>query len=258
MDLNKKTYLLITGASRGIGRTMAIECSKKIAPGSLVVLLARSESGLNKTKDQISSNSKPIIVRTIPIDLSNAQKSELQKAILTSLEGYNAKDFERALIIHNAGSLGDSTKLAKELDDMDYWVDYYKLNVFSVTVLNAVFMKEFQDIEKVVVNITSLCGIQPFPSLSYYCSGKASREMYFKVLASEEPNVVVLNYSPGPVDTEMFHEIQTNSHDENLRSSFTEQLEKRTVLTTEQTTAKFLSVLEANKFKSGDHVDYFD
>ena len=37
-----------------------------------------------------------------------------------------------------------------------------------------------------IINISSLCGIQPFPTLGHYCSVKAARDMLFKVLAAEE------------------------------------------------------------------------
>lgn len=48
-----------------------------------------------------------------------------------------------------------------------------------------------------VVNISSLCALKPFKSWTLYCTGKAARDMMFKVLAVEEPDVRVLNYAPG-------------------------------------------------------------
>lgn len=85
--------------------------------------------------------------------------------------------------MHNAGSVGDVTKSTVDMTDFDTWRKYYDLNVFSPAVLNGVFMKIFKEaqIKKHVINITSLCGIQPMKSTGYYCTGKAAREMYFKV-----------------------------------------------------------------------------
>ena len=55
-----------------------------------------------------------------------------------------------------------------------------------------------------VINVSSLLGIQAWKSVGHYCSVKAAREMLFKVLALENPdNMRVLNYAPGPIDTEM-------------------------------------------------------
>lgn len=58
----------------------------------------------------------------------------------------------------------------------------------------------------VLMNITSLCGIEAFATHGQYCIGKAAREMHFAVLAKEQapsPKVRVLQYSPGPLDTGM-------------------------------------------------------
>ena len=72
-------------------------------------------------------------------------------------------------------------------------------------------------LELVIVNISSLAAIQPFPTWSVYSAGKAGREMYHKILAEENKNsfpsthhqpaqtlsIRVLNYAPGPLDTDM-------------------------------------------------------
>jgi len=73
------------------------------------------------------------------------------------------------------------------------------LNLYSVTCLTSVFLSKFNSdtAERCVVNITSLLAIEPFKSVGYYCVGKASREMYFRVLALENPSLNILSYSPG-------------------------------------------------------------
>lgn len=77
------------------------------------------------------------------------------------------------------------------------------LNLFSVTCLTSVFLSKFNSdaAERCIVNITSLFGIQPVKSFGYYCVGKASREMYFRVLALENPALNILSYSPGKIMT---------------------------------------------------------
>ena len=109
-----------------------------------------------------------------------------------------------------------------------------------------------------VINITSKCGQVPFPSFTFYGSGKAAREMYFKVLALEEPEMIVLNYSPGPVETDMTVDVQGRSCSSVVQNYFKGIRDDSSILSTEQTTEKFLHVLEGGKFESGDHVDYYD
>lgn len=86
--------------------------------------------------------------------------------------------------------------------------------------------------------------------------------MYFRVLAMEESqtdeNLIVLNYSPGPVDTEMTIDVQANSVADSVRSSFETMRDNKSILTPIQTTIKFLNVIENGKFKSGDRIDYYD
>lgn len=77
---------------------------------------------------------------------------------------------------------------------------YLSLNVSSCLCLTASILQAFPQrpgVRRTVVNITSLCALQPFCSWVLYCTGKAAREMMFRVLAEEEPDLRVLNYSPG-------------------------------------------------------------
>lgn len=259
IDFNQVSYLLVTGASRGIGQRMAIETARKLKSGSVVVLLARSASGLESTKSEILDVNSHITVVTSSVDLSNASKQLLMDIIEKSLAKIPVSNFELAAIIHNVGTIGNVERKAVDMCDRKEWEDYYATNVFTVGILNSCFLHQFKECaHKLVVNVTSKACMVPFKSMGFYCSGKAAREMYFKVLADEEPDLVVLNYSPGPVDTDMTVDIQDRSMDEGTRNYFKDLRDTTTILTTQQTTEKFLSILEAGQFKSGDHVDYYD
>ena len=73
--------------------------------------------------------------------------------------------------------------------------------------LNAAFMRFISAMSSKVtvkiINITSLCAVEPFKSWGLYCTSKAGRDMLFRVLAAEDPDVRVVSYSPGPLDTGM-------------------------------------------------------
>lgn len=260
LDLNKKTYFLITGASRGIGQMMAIKMAAKLKAGSVMVLIARSSEGLMKTKAAIETLRNDVAVQTYSIDLSETKATNLKAMLLESMKNYSVESFERAFIIHNAGTVGDVSKKAIDISDTDTWSQYYYTNLFSTIALNAEFFQTFAAIPKLVVNLSSKCGIEPFASMSFYCSGKAARDMYFKVLALEESetDTLVLNYAPGAIDTDMTIAVQNDTINKELHEAFKQQRISNTMLTTEQTCEKFLQVLEENKFKSGAHVDYWD
>lgn len=260
MTTDKKTFFLISGASRGIGKTFAIECAKKFKPGSVLVLIARSLAGLETTKSEIESKTQGLTVLIYSVDLSVYTTINYEQLIAKSLKESSCEpgDFELALIIHNAGTIGDVSTKAKDLNDVSKWDSYLRTNVSSVIALNCVFMKRFESQKKLIVNVTSKAAVVPFASFTEYCAGKAARQMYFKVLAEEEKDTLVLNYSPGPVETDMTVDVQKNSHDSGVRGMFQNLRAEKTILTTEQTTAKFLEVLEKNEFKSGDQIDYYD
>lgn len=71
------------------------------------------------------------------------------------------------------------------------------MNLYSVTALTSSFLKLFSQNERCIVNISSGAAIHPLKGCVHYCVGKSSREMYFKVLAQENPDLNILNYAPG-------------------------------------------------------------
>lgn len=71
------------------------------------------------------------------------------------------------------------------------------------------------------------CPVMPVFHYKYNCHrnvcfvlGKAARDMFFQVFALENPTIRVLSYAPGPLDTDMFRDIQANAHDIDTKTSF--------------------------------------
>lgn len=253
-------FIAITGASQGIGRAVAIECSKRASPGSTLLLTARNLKGLEKTESLIDRKDLKIILRSL--DLSTVTKRATDELFSEAIKDSDVEKFDLIMVVHNAGSTGDLSISADRVQDQDAsaWRNNYDVNVFNVAVLNCSFLAVFKGHEKrtVIVNVTSLCGIQPFAGLLVYCSGKAAREMYFRVLAEERPDLKVLNYSPGPVRTAMVQNITENAANLTLKEMFVTSQRENKLLEPEQTVTKMFQVLYEGKYKSGDHVDYYD
>ncbi|KYN05691.1 Sepiapterin reductase, partial [Cyphomyrmex costatus] len=255
--LSGKVFLLITGASRGIGRQIAITFGQLLKEGSRVLLLARNKDALQEVAKNLPSKVK---VCTISADLSKSTDAEIKKFLSESLKGISKESFDRLVLVHNVGTMGDISQSVNDMVDVKIWKEFYELNFFVPAVLNAVVMNTFKikTIKKTVINITSLYAIQAGASCGQYCSVKAAREMYFKVFALENPDVNVLNYAPGPVDTDMFTVACEKLADPTVKMMFNEMRKKKTVLTAEQTVNRLVQILKEEKYNSGDHVDYYD
>ncbi|XP_078050584.1 sepiapterin reductase [Augochlora pura] len=256
--LSGKVYLVVTGASRGIGRHIAILFGSVLKEQSCVLLLARNLVALKNTANNFPSH---VPVDTVSVDLSKVTKDELYGIIIRSMKGKTPEQFDRLVVVHNVGTMGDVTKVTNDMTDINIWHSYYDLNVFGPAILNCVIMEIFNNVSdsnKTVINITSLFAIRPYKSTAYYCSGKSAREMFFKVFALENPEVNVLNYSPGPVATDMFYEMSRTHGDEDIQASFNNMLTNKTTLTCDQTVKRLLNILKDQRYTSGDHIDYYD
>jgi sepiapterin reductase len=258
IDLSdKQVYLVVTGASRGIGKEMAIETSRKFGAGSVVVLLARSLEGLEATKAAIKEVNEDVVVIVRSIDLTKPSVEVLDEIIADSFD--TSKKFDLAMVIHNVGTLGDISKWSTDIDDYGEMGAYFSTNVFAPVVLNNRLLKAIpKSMKTFIVNITSKAALHAFKSFGFYCMGKAAREIYFKVLAEEFKNLLVLNYSPGPVESDMTVYAQNASVSEEVSGMFKGLRDGGTILTTAMTTKRFLEVVDAGKYSSGDHVDYYD
>ena len=178
-----KCLTLITGASRGFGRCCAQALAEIVGEGSTFVLTARSKNGLEETKAKLEPK-----VKVLLSDLDGYQpKTEDFKQLFSQV---NPSNYETAVIVHNAGSLGEHGTLNKDLKNLDELTKYFTLNLFSVSMLNSIFLEKVKEIERqYVINVSSLAAVMPIKSWSLYCSGKAARDMFFKVLAKEEESL---------------------------------------------------------------------
>lgn len=252
----EKSLIFITGASQGIGRCIATETAKRFVGDLVFALTARSAANLNETKNAILQINPKATIKTFPLDLNETQRTHFDDAIrqLETYAPYNA-----CFLFHNAGQTG-AIKNALALENLREWHDYFHVNYFSAIALTIAFVEKLKPLTKqiTIVNITSLIGRQPFENFAMYGSGKAARDLYFRVLAKERPDLLILNYSPGPVETDMFNGVIANAESDEMRKQFAAMKTNKQVLTPEQTVAKLLEILQGKNFESGDTIDYFD
>ncbi|KAH0549957.1 sepiapterin reductase-like [Cotesia glomerata] len=248
-------FVLITGASKGIGREFAITFSQIAERNSHFLLIARNETGLQET---VSKMSNRVNVDYVSMDLSIIQADQLEDMIRKRI---NPEEYDSAIIIHNVGSTGDLSQLTDEMNDFRVWKKMYDLNVFSSAVLNSVFMEIFNHkvkAKKLVINMTSIASKLPAKSGAYYCSAKAAREMYFKVFAKEFPEVSVLNYSPYLTQTDLLKQLDGIRRTVELPIFSMISRLAGLILTPNQVADRLVEIIRGQKYKSGDFIDYYD
>ncbi|XP_071384418.1 sepiapterin reductase-like [Centroberyx affinis] len=258
-----RALCIITGASRGFGRTVSREISRLFKPGSALVLAARSRDDLRALQADLAAagpgaDGTGPAVQCVVADL--AGKEGVESVIRASKEAAS-DDIDHLILVNNAASLGDVSRYATGFVDMAEVDAYLSLNVSSALCLTAGVLGAFPrrpGLRRTVVNVTSLCALRPFPSWVLYCTGKAAREMMFRVLAEEEPDLRVLNYSPGPLDTAMQAEARSSTADPSVKQSFSAMFSQGQLLSCEASCAKLLKLLLRDDFASGAHLDFYD
>ena len=80
------------------------------------------------------------------------------------------------------------------------------------------------------------------------------------VMAVEEAETwKVLNYAPGPLDTQMIKDLLEDPGTHvNIRNAFEGMKSSNSMLKPETSAKKLIQILNEDKYKSGDHVDFFD
>ncbi|CAL8321955.1 unnamed protein product [Lota lota] len=255
-----RALCIITGASRGFGRTTAIQISELVKPKSVLVLAARNVEDLRMLQADLAASKAGkagVVFEYVVADLGVKEGVE---CVVKAIKLKSSEDFDHLILVNNAGSLG-ALRYARTFTDMSEVDSYMSFNLSSPICLTACVLEAFprrEGLRRTVVNVSSLCGLEPFLSWGLYCSGKAARDMMFRVLAKEDPDIRVLSYSPGPLDTGMQEEARTLTADNSLRNTFTDMFTKGQLLTCEASCAKLMMLLLKDEYTSGAHIDFYE
>ena len=186
-----KQYILITGASSGIGYEMAQQLASLKYN---LILVARSEDKLATMQKELSSK-YGITVQYIPKDLS---KPEQAAQLFYDVKSAN---FQVSHLINNAGfgNYGNfiETPLEEELNMID-------LNISSLVVLTKLFAKDMAARKSGrIMNVSSVTAYLPFPYMSVYSATKSFVLAFSGTLAAEleGTGVVVTTLAPGFTET---------------------------------------------------------
>lgn len=192
MAMEMKEYIVITGASKGLGKRYALELAKK---GKHLILIATPNTKLGELALWLQTQ-YGIDAKTFECDLTEwHMPAEISQEIA---ENYDVKG-----LINNAG-IGGSKQFDKA--DVAYLDNIIMLNIRALTLLTRYLLPSLQKAKhSFVLNIASMASFSPIPYKSIYPASKAFVYSFTCSLREElrGTNVTVSVVHPGPMLTNL-------------------------------------------------------
>ena len=164
--------VLITGASRGIGRATAKAFANH---GWDLLLMARSEEDLESLIDEIDNKKVKVFYETI--DLSN--QNNIAKGIAELMNN----GLVPSVLINNAGVAWTGDLLSMPLEKWEWIMQMNLTSIFQVCSEVVPLMRKKGGL---VINVSSHASRNVFPQWGAYCVSKAALASFTKCLAEEE------------------------------------------------------------------------
>ena len=176
-------FALVTGTSSGIGAAVASELLKR---GWTVVGVSRRQAKFGERYQHLA------------LDLSDvAAAAAIDKQLGARL---GDGGWQRVGLVNNA-AVGLAGRV-QGLDAGELARSFVLNTVMPLWLMGFVIKRSKAPVR--VVNLSSGAAVRPFPGLAAYCAAKAGLHMAGASVAAEDaPNLHILSYQPGVVDTEM-------------------------------------------------------
>ena len=177
--------IFVSGASRGIGKEIAINFAKK---GFNVVGTSRGDFDFNLDLD----NLKPI-----KLDITNRDD------VHDCFDWLKSKNLLPDILVNNAGITSDQLFIRMKDEE---WDNVIETNLTGTFNLSKVFIKNMiKNKFGRIINITSISGLMGNPGQVNYSSSKAALTGFTKSLAKEvgSRNITVNSVAPGYIETDM-------------------------------------------------------
>ena len=195
----KKRNVFISGASRGIGESMA----KHFAKSNFNVV------GTSRNSFKFDDD----LENLLPLKLDVTSRNDVKDCF----DELKSKNLLPDILINNAGITADQLFLRMSDDD---WDDVINTNLTGTFNLTKIFLKNMiKNKFGRIINISSISGLMGNPGQVNYSSSKAALNGFTKSLAKEvgSRNITVNCVAPGFIDTDMTSYIGENERNEILK-----------------------------------------
>ncbi|MET3698018.1 3-oxoacyl-[acyl-carrier-protein] reductase [Bacillus oleivorans] len=198
---------LVTGASRGIGRAIAIELAKEGA--NVAVNFAGSEAKAHAVVDEI----KALGVQAFAIQGDVANTEDVQRIITETMNQFGTID----ILVNNAGITRDNLLMRMKEEEWDSVINTNLKGVFLCT--KAVTRPMMKQRSGRIINISSIVGVSGNPGQANYVAAKAGVIGLTKTAAKElaSRGITVNAVAPGFITTDMTEELSDELKAEMLK-----------------------------------------
>lgn len=184
---------VVTGASKGIGRAIAVALAEA---GANVALAARGEEELSRAANEVEAAGGRTL--SVPTDVTDASQS--QRLIDRTVQEFGALD----ILVNNAGAAPFMSSLADIR--LEGFEKYFRMNIMgAVNCTKAATATLLRQGSGCVLNIASVAGLIATPGEAYYGAAKAAMIQFTRTMAREwaSSGIRVNALAPGWIDTPM-------------------------------------------------------
>ncbi|MBP0019545.1 MAG: 3-oxoacyl-[acyl-carrier-protein] reductase [Cyanobacteria bacterium SBLK] len=194
----KEKVAIVTGASRGIGRSVALALA--VEGAKVTVNYARSREAADKVVAEIGETGGEAIA--VQGDVSQAE--QVDNLIKETKDKFGRID----VLVNNAGITRDTLLLRMKPEDWQAVIDLNLTGVFLCT--KAVSKLMLKQRSGRIINIASVAGQMGNPGQANYSAAKAGVIGFTKTIAKEMASrgVTVNAVAPGFIETDMTHDLQ--------------------------------------------------
>ncbi len=184
---------LVTGGSRGIGKSIAIELAKSGADIAFTYHSAKEQA------DAVVAEIQALGRKAVAYQSDAANATQTEEVVQNILKEFGKID----ILVNNAGITKDGLLMRLSEQDWDDVIDTNLKSVFNFT--KSVSRSMMSQREGKIINITSVVGVIGNPGQSNYVASKAGVIGFTKSIAKElaSRNIQVNAVAPGFVDTDM-------------------------------------------------------
>ncbi len=242
MDELRNKTLILTGASRGIGRALALELAEA---GVNLVLNARDEALLN----EVASDCKNLGTRGIAVSGSAAEGATASKLVNAARDlGHFYGFIQVAGVLHPGPFLWELSEA--------HFREIFAANVMaSYQMIRFAVPELLKRGDGLAVFFGSGAAEKSLPGMAAYCAAKAAEEHLVRQLAAEAPQITTFIYRPGVVETRMQQQGRTSEGgaSQEVRRSFWGFKERGELLSPEEAAKALVTILKSNprRFQGG-------